>query len=244
MATIHHFLQGKGGVGKSFCCAMLAQFMMDTRDVPPHCFDTDPVNATFAAYAPFNVTRIELMEGDMINPLKFDGLMEDLCALGENDSAIIDNGASSFIPFSEYLLSNGVPELLRGQGHGMVINTVITGGDAMADTMLGFETLADRFPDFVSMIVWLNPFFGKVVYEGRQFEDFPPYRKNREKIRAVVRLPELQAHTFGHDLAAMLKARKTFSEAVSGTEYNLMARQRLKIIRDKIYVQLSEIPEL
>lgn len=244
MANIHLFLQGKGGVGKSLCCAMLAQFMLDTRDVPPRCYDTDPVNATFAAYPSFNVKRIELMEGDAINPLKFDDLMEELCGLGETDSAIIDNGASSFIPFAEYILTNGVPNLLKEMGHSLVVNTVITGGDAMEDTMLGFATLADRFPDFSDMIVWLNPYFGKVVYQGKTFEDFPPYQKHREKIRAIMRLPELQAATFGHDLSTMLKERKTFQESVNGTAYNLMARQRLKIIRDKIYVQLSEIGNL
>lgn len=244
MANIHLFLQGKGGVGKSFCCAMLAQFIRDTRDVPPRCYDTDPVNATFASYPSFNVKRIELMEGDAINPLKFDGLMEDLCALGETDSAIIDNGASSFIPFAEYLLTNSASNLLTEMGHNLIVNTVITGGDAMGDTMLGFATLADRFFDFADMIVWLNPYFGRVVYQGKTFEELPPYKKYRDRIRAIVRLPDLQAATFGHDLNVMLKERKTFQDAISDLEYNLMARQRLKIIRDKIYVQLSEIGDL
>ena len=49
---IHMVLQGKGGVGKSFIAALMAQFLQD-RGRDPVCIDTDPVNATFAGY--FNV---------------------------------------------------------------------------------------------------------------------------------------------------------------------------------------------
>lgn len=244
MANIHLFLQGKGGVGKSFCCSMLAQFLIDARDTHPLCFDTDPVNATFAAYPAFNVSRIELMEGDAINPRKFDVMMEQLCALGEEDSAIIDNGASSFIPFSRYLLAAGVPGMLKEMEHNLLINTVITGGDAMEDTVLGFATLAEKFPDSSRMIVWLNPYFGQVAYQGKSFEQLPLYDEFRSKIDAIVRLPELQAETFGFDLCAMLKDRNTFQDAIFGDKYPLMTRQRLKITRDKIYGQLAIIPTL
>ena len=46
-ATVHFVLQGKGGVGKSFVASILGQyFQVRGRDV--RCFDTDPVNQTFA----------------------------------------------------------------------------------------------------------------------------------------------------------------------------------------------------
>jgi len=52
---IHMVLQGKGGVGKSFVAAPMAQFLQDKgRD--PLCIDTDPVNATFAGYSAFRST--------------------------------------------------------------------------------------------------------------------------------------------------------------------------------------------
>jgi cellulose biosynthesis protein BcsQ len=47
---IHMVLQGKGGVGKSFVAALMAQYLQD-RGQDPVCIDTDPVNATFAGYA-------------------------------------------------------------------------------------------------------------------------------------------------------------------------------------------------
>src|SRR5450432_1103610 len=48
-ASVHVVLQGKGGVGKSFISAILAQYFR-TKSAPVHCLDTDPVNATFAQY--------------------------------------------------------------------------------------------------------------------------------------------------------------------------------------------------
>ena len=46
---VHLVLQGKGGVGKSFVSAILGQYFR-ARKGTLHCFDTDPVNATFAQY--------------------------------------------------------------------------------------------------------------------------------------------------------------------------------------------------
>jgi len=53
---IHVVLQGKGGVGKGFVAALMAQFLQD-RGRDPLCIDTDPVNATFAGYSAFGCTR-------------------------------------------------------------------------------------------------------------------------------------------------------------------------------------------
>lgn len=60
MANIHMFLTGKGGVGKSFCSAMLMQYIMDSGRQNPVCIDTDPVNATLYAYKAFNAIGLKL----------------------------------------------------------------------------------------------------------------------------------------------------------------------------------------
>ena len=46
---VHFVLQGKGGLGKSLVSAILGQYF-HARKATLHCFDTDPVNATFAQY--------------------------------------------------------------------------------------------------------------------------------------------------------------------------------------------------
>ena len=114
---IHMVLQGKGGVGKSFIAALMAQFLQD-RGREPVCIDTDPVNATFTGYSAFGVHAIELMDGRDINPRSFDLLVERIaCAGPESDHVIVDNGASSFLPLADYMLSYDVPGLLAEMGH-------------------------------------------------------------------------------------------------------------------------------
>jgi len=49
VASVHLVLQGKGGVGKSFVSAILAQYFR-TKSAPVHCMDTDPINSTFTQY--------------------------------------------------------------------------------------------------------------------------------------------------------------------------------------------------
>jgi cellulose biosynthesis protein BcsQ len=102
MSKIHIILQGKGGVGKSLIAAVFAQYKA-SRGQNPLCIDTDPVNATFNGFKALNVQRLQIMEGDEINSRKFDALVE-LIAPPIGD-VIIDNGASSFVPLSHYLLS-------------------------------------------------------------------------------------------------------------------------------------------
>src|ERR1043165_3783885 len=100
--AIHLTLQGKGGVGKSLVAALLAQyFREDGLDV--RCIDTDPVNRTFAQYAALGADRLNLRdEHNRIDQRVFDTLMERF--LSEDAIFVVDNGASTFLPLSHYLL--------------------------------------------------------------------------------------------------------------------------------------------
>ena len=49
VASVHLVLQGKGGLGKSFVSAILAQYFR-TKSAPVHCMHTDPINSTFTQY--------------------------------------------------------------------------------------------------------------------------------------------------------------------------------------------------
>ena len=52
---VHFILQGKGGVGKSFVAALLAQHYQANGRGAVVCVDTDPVNATFSGYGAFGL---------------------------------------------------------------------------------------------------------------------------------------------------------------------------------------------
>lgn len=236
MARIHMVLQGKGGVGKSMIAATIAQYKA-AKGQMPLCIDTDPVNATFEGYQALNVRRLKIMDGDEINTRNFDALIE-LIASAEQD-VVIDNGASSFVPLSHYLISNEVPALLQGIGHELIVHTVITGGQALSDTISGFAQLVAQFPDECLFVVWLNPYWGTIEHEGKGFEQMKAYTMNKSRVSAIIQIPALKEETYGRDFAEMLQMRLTFNEALAMKSLTIMTRQRLEIIRTRLFGQLD-----
>lgn len=111
MATIHFILQGKGGVGKSMVASFLYQSLRNFgKNVI--AYDTDPVNATLAAFKEFNVTTLAIMRDGNIDARKFDALLEALVSAPEGSHVIVDNGASSFIALGDTI--QGLVQLVRG----------------------------------------------------------------------------------------------------------------------------------
>ena len=237
MAKIHAMLQGKGGVSKSTCCVTLEQYCRH-KEKQTHCIDTDPVNATFSGYKALNVTRLELLDDQKrINARNFDELIQIID--GTECDLIIDNGAASFVPMTHYLISNQVPALIREMGHELVIHTVVTGGQALVDTVSGFGQLASQFPKEADFVVWENPYWGPVTHNGKPFEGMKAYTDNKDRVKAIIRVPELAPDTFGLDYTEMLRQRLTFEEALADKDRSIMTRQRLKIIRENLYQQLD-----
>lgn len=237
MSKIHVILQGKGGVGKSVAAAFLAQYKAE-KGQELSCIDTDPVNATFHGYKALDVKRLRIMEADEIDPRSFDTLVE-LIAASRGD-VIIDNGASSFVPLSHFLVSNQVPALLTEMGHELVVHTVVTGGQALLDTVSGFSQLVSQFPAEALFVVWLNPYWGPIEHEGKSFEQMKAYTTNKGRVSAIIQIPALKKETYGRDLGDMLQARLTFDEALAMPSLTIMTRQRLKIIKGQIFGQLDQ----
>jgi cellulose biosynthesis protein BcsQ len=234
MKKVHMVLQGKGGVGKSLVSALYAQYKYD-QDQPALCIDTDPVNATFSSYTRFNVQKIDIMDGDEINPRHFDRMMQLI--IESDTDVIIDNGAATFVPLSSYMISNDAPNLLASMDIELVIHTVITGGQALIDTLHGFDSLATQFPDPAKFVVWLNPFHGRVENGGKRFEQLKAYTNNKGRVSAIIELPELRKELSGKDFGDMLSARQTFDEALK-SDLPIMERQRLSIVKKNIYAAI------
>ncbi|MER2513333.1 MAG: AAA family ATPase [Nitrosomonas ureae] len=238
MAKIHMILQGKGGVGKSFIASTLAQHKL-AKGKKLICVDTDPVNATFHGFKKLNVRKINVMSGDEIDPRKFDDLIE-LISKSESD-VIIDNGASTFVPMSHYLISNQIPALLPDMGHELVIHTVITGSQALLDTLTGFANLIESFPKETVFVVWLNPYWGEIEMDGKRFEEMKTYLDNKSRVSAIIRIPNYKTDTFGKDLSEILQSKLTFSEALESKSLPIMVRQRLNIIRKQLFTNIENV---
>lgn len=231
MGTIHFIQQGKGGVGKSLI-ASLAYQLIENNGKEVVAYDTDPENATLAGYKEFNVKRLDIMEGDNINPRTFDALMEELVLLPEGTHAIIDNGASSFYALGGYLRENQVLELLQEENHTVYLHSVITGGQAITDTLGGLKRLCDGFPN-VQKIVWLNPYFGEIAMDGKEFEEFKIYDEYSSQFSAVIKLPIKSSATTGKDLEDLFAKRMSFKAGINSS-MGIMVKRRLSVYWDEL----------
>ncbi len=237
--TVHFTLQGKGGFGKSMIAGFIAQYYID-KGQPPLGIDTDPVNATLKSMKALAARDIQLLDGNRIDTSAFDDVVEMI--LNYAGPVVVDNGASSFIPLSNYLAENPAVKVLQDAGRTVIVHSIITGGPSYLETVDGFYQVVEAMPAGVKIVVWINDFFGPVLSaDGKPFEDLPIYEKTRDRIAAILRLRQKTAETFGQDIRTMLEKRQTFAEAIADKDTRLMAKQRLKSTQDEIYQQLALI---
>lgn len=235
---VHMVLQGKGGVAKTLASVLLSQYLL-SKGKQLKCFDTDPVNATFKGFKALDVQRIEIMSKDDIDPRAFDQLMEFIA--GHDGDVVVDNGASSFIPLCSYMLQNDIPGLLQSMDRQLVIHTIITGGQAVLDTLNGFSAIMRQFPDGSQFVVWLNPFFGPIEVDGKPFEKMKVYVENKDRISGIIPMPDLKKETFGHDLRDILQEGLTFDEALASESLPMMVRQRLKMSQREFFGSIGAV---
>jgi len=236
-SCVHLTLQGKGGVGKSFVSSLLAQYFQHRGD-ELRCFDTDPVNKTLTRFQALNAVPVDLMNGSAIDDRKFDNLVEELMAY--EGQIVIDNGASTFIPLSSYLIENDVISMLAESGRDVHVHCVIKGGQDLLDTMSGFKVLANQ-PTVESIVIWLNEYAGQIEYQGKKFEEMSFYQDHADKVAGIIRIPERNPQTFGTDIRLMVERNLTFAEALIDAEFSIMARRRLKMMRDDVFLQIDRI---
>ncbi len=226
MATIHFILQGKGGVGKSMIAVMLYQALRHFKK-EILAYDTDPVNATLSSFKEFNVTTLAVMKDGNIEARRFDVLLEALVSAPQGAHVIVDNGASSFIALGAYLQENDVLSLLAEAGHTVFFHSIVTGGQALGDTIQGLVQLVRGFPDW-PLVVWLNPFFGEIALDGMTFEDFKIYKDHSRQFHALIRLPEGNKALIGKDLEELFAKRQSFEAGINGSSTSIAVKARLR----------------
>jgi hypothetical protein len=234
---VHLILQGKGGVGKSLISAILGQYFQ-SRKITPHCFDTDPVNATFAQYQALQAEHINVLRRGAINDKRFDELFEKICQI--EGVCIVDTGATTFVPLWNYILENEILKFLADRSRRIFVHSVVAGGQAMTDTLNGFQRLAETSTE-KNVIVWLNEYFGEVSKDGKPFEQFRVAEEQSHKLLGTVVIRDRNPNTYGDDMRQMLLKRLTFEEAIRLPEFSLVSKQRLTIIRRELFEQLDLI---
>jgi hypothetical protein len=237
--AIHLTLQGKGGVGKSLIACILAQYLRQS-GLDVRCIDTDPVNHTFAQYNGLKAEKLCLRdEHNRIDQRSFDQLIERFLATTAA-TFVVDNGASTFLPLWHYLLENNVLAYLRENRRRVMVHTVVTGGQALMDTLNGFHELAQTTAER-NIVVWVNEYFGRVEAEGKKFSEMNTYRENSERVWGQVVFLKRNQDTFGRDLEEMIAAKLTFDEVIANPAITVMARQRLRLVQRDLFEQLAAL---
>lgn len=234
--TIHLTLQGKGGIGKSMVSTLVSQYLLDANK-PLRCYDADPVNSTLDQHERLQAKPLDLLEHGNIAPRQFDGLMEELLT-DTGSSAVIDCGASTFLPLTAYFAENEALSMLTAAGYRVLIHTVIVGGQAMTDTLNGLNTVIDSLPVEASVVVWLNEYYGPIEHEGKSFEDLKIYQKAKDRISAILHLRKQPSATFERDILDMMQSKRTFAEMIADSNTPIMMKQRLTLMQRDIYDEL------
>jgi hypothetical protein len=237
-ASVHLSLQGKGGVGKSLVASLLAQYFRHRKGVSVRCIDADPVNQTLAQYKELGAERLDLMREGSIDQRAFDGLMESL--LTESGTFIVDNGASTFIPLWNYMLENNAISLLKTAGRRIFVHCVVTGGQALADTLSGFARLAETTEER-SLVLWVNEYFGRIERDGRSLHELPVYMEHEASVFGSVAIPRRNQDTFGRDVEEVISRKLTLQGAIESPDFPIMVRQRLRVVQRELFDQLDSL---
>lgn len=239
MSQVHSVLQGKGGIGKSVVAYLIAQYLESLKK-PMVAIDIDPVNATLTSYKGLNVTRKNVIEDGEIIAGSFDEMMEEIISDDESNF-VIDNGASSFVPFVRYLLKNDIIDILSESGKEVYVHTVIKAGQDLKITLAGFDSLAEQLPESARIIVWLNEFMGEIAFDGKRFEDMKVYKKNKDRVHGIIRVKPQSGTDYGADMKRMLGNWLTFDEAIASPAFGVIPRKRLQRVRKEIFDQLDSV---
>ena len=237
--TVHFILQGKGGIGKTLVSTMLAQWIKNQGDEPLRCYDTDQENTTFSRYKAMNVKHIPVMTDErIIDPKRFDSLIIDI--LESDGNCVIDNGANTFSPLMSYLIGNAVFELLRESGRQVYIHSIVGGGDTLHDTASGFVSTVQLTS--APIVLWENEHFGLLqTPAGKTFTDSQTFHDHADRVKGRVRLAQRNSDTFGADIKKMNTGRLTLEEVMQNDKFNVMEKQRIKLVYRDVFEQLDRV---
>ncbi len=240
MAKVHMTMGAKGGIGKSFIAALMAQYLIDNVvDCKPICIDLDFKNETFSRYAGLDVNLLDVEVNGDIDKAKFDVFINRVDSAAYDDIMIVDTGSNIYPALTDYLNSNAVLDLLVEMGHIIIMHVPVMSGADMFPTLNTLNELVRSTPSAVKVAVWINQKNGRVEYNGKTFEESETYEELKHRIAAICYIPlwrpDMQAN-----VAAMLEEAITFKAAIQSPAYDLMGRQRLKMAQRYLYTAIEK----
>ena len=240
MRKLHLTLGDKGGIGKSFIAALMAQYIIDNVDGPkPICLDLDMKNRTLSRYSELNVELIDMRTDGDIDRSKFDILINRVASANDDDTIIVDVGGNVYVSMTDYMRVNEVYEMIMSIGVEIILHIPIVGGGDMFPTLATLDETMSNTPSDVMVSVWINQKNGKVEYQGKSFEESDRYYDYEDRIRTVTYIPLWRAD-MQVNVAEMLEEAVTFDQAVRMDIFDLMAKQRLTMAKRYLYASIEK----
>jgi len=236
--VIHLILQGKGGVGKSVVATWLAEYLLK-RGKNVRCIDGDPVNRSLAQYKALNAEKLDLVSEDgVVVRTRYDALVQRFAT--EDGVFVMDSGATAFLPFWSYIVESDMIRVLRNAGRKLYVHCVVSGGEMLTDTLLGFETIARSTPE-KNVVVWINEYFGPVARDGKALDQVNVFQAHGEKVLGSIGIPQRSPDTFGESVQLMRTKKLTFDEAIQSEQFMLVQKSRLHIVQRNLFDQLDKL---
>jgi hypothetical protein len=116
----------------------------------------------------------------------------------------------------------------------------VGGGDTLHDTAMGFVSTAKSTD--VPLVLWENEHFGLLQSaSGKVFTESQTYADNAARVCGRVVLTQRNADTFGADIKKMNIARLTADEVRESDKFNVMEKQRIKVVFRDLFEQLDKV---
>lgn len=234
---VYFTLQGKGGVSKSTTTIWLHQYFL-SQGKTVKGYDTDPNNATYAAFESLNVQVIDIMDSKHnIKQSKFDILIESILQ-DEEEIICIDNGATSFNAILSYIQENDTFSLLQEYKIETIINTVCVGGSEHNESMKGIHYLFTTTK--VPLLIWLNRYFGEIP-KGKA-EPVVLLKENlKDRLIGIIEIPEKNSDTFGETLQLLHGERMTFDDYLEDETKQVTKKHRIKTFKKELFKEIEKV---
>ncbi|MCC8108311.1 MAG: hypothetical protein LIQ30_04545 [Planctomycetes bacterium] len=240
MAKLFMTLGDKGGIGKSFIPALMAQYILDNlTDYKPVCIDLDCKNCTFSRYEGLGVDLIDVRTDGDIDRSKFDLLINRIMSAKDNEIVITDVGGNVYVPMTDYLKVNEIFELLTSFGTEIVLHVPFVGGGDLFPTLQTLDELVENTPSDLPVSVWINQKNGRVEYKGKCFEESERFYDYQCRIKAITYIP-LWRPDMQINVAEMLEDAVTFDQALRMDTFDLVSKQRLTMAKRYLYSAIEK----
>lgn len=239
--TTHWILQGKGGVGKSLSASMLAQYLRE-RGYTPVCGDTDPVNSTFHQIEDLNVSLVDIARDGVIIQSQFDPLFESILTSGK--VSVIDNGASTFLPFTAFIKSNYILKTMQEYKKKVFIHVILTAAQAKDDTASGLLAIMDLVKQSgtdTKVVVWVNEFWGVPEYGGMPLEQAKWFIENASTVQGIVRIIQRAGDDFVTSVRHVTEQHLTCRQVKASDQFGIMSKSRIFRVFDDVYTGLDAV---